>query len=297
MQYVIFGVNGYIGSYIFQQLKKENLNVLGTSRRFCDNNKIVCFDILKDNIDNIMTKIYDRDRVAIICIAESNIDKCYENYNQAYELNVIKTKELIQELLEKEFRIIYFSSDCVFDGVCGGYTEDSLTCAVNKYGLMKAEMEQYLLMNEPETCILRIPKVVSIHKTKQNILTEWAEQIANGYIRCIRGNKMSFVYIDDIYRACLLVASQKMHGIYNIAGDIAYSRAELARKFVDKLGITKVEIRECDLDEFSFKDCRPLNLGMSNLKFKAEAKYQFTAMDFVLDKYIEDIIQKNINEH
>ena len=157
---------------------------------------------------------------------------------------------------------------------------------------MKAEMERYLLINEPKTCILRIPKVVSIHKAKQNLLTEWTEQISNGYIRCIRGNKMSFVYIDDIYQACLLVASQKMHGIYNIAGDIAYSRAELARRFFDKLGITEVEIRECDLDEFSFKDYRPLNLGMSNLKFKTETKYQFTDMDFVLDKYIEDVIQK-----
>jgi dTDP-4-dehydrorhamnose reductase len=292
VQYVVFGVNGYIGSYIFRQLEKENLNVLGTSRKFCHNNRIVYFDILKDHLDNVITKTNDEDKIAIICIAETNIDRCYENYNRAYEINVIKTKELIQELLEKGFRIIYFSSDCVFDGISGGYTEGCLTNATNKYGLMKAEMERYLLINEPKTCILRIPKVVSIHKAKQNLLTEWTEQISNGYIRCIRGNKMSFVYIDDIYQACLLVASQKMHGIYNIAGDIAYSRAELARRFFDKLGITEVEIRECDLDEFSFKDYRPLNLGMSNLKFKTETKYQFTDMDFVLDKYIEDVIQK-----
>ena len=52
MQYVVFGVNGYIGSYIFRQLEKENLNVLGTSRKSCDNSRIVYFDILKDHIDN-----------------------------------------------------------------------------------------------------------------------------------------------------------------------------------------------------------------------------------------------------
>ena len=138
MQYVVFGVNGYIGSYIFRQLEKENLNVLGTSRKFCHNNRIVYFDILKDHLDNVITKTNDEDKIAIICIAETNIDRCYENYNRAYEINVIKTKELIQELLEKGFRIIYFSSDCVFDGISGGYTEGCLTNATNKYGTLSS---------------------------------------------------------------------------------------------------------------------------------------------------------------
>lgn len=288
MQYVVFGVNGYIGSYIFRQLEEEKLNVLGTSRKSCSDDKVVFFDIQKDNIYDIVFKIRDEDRIAIICIAEANIDKCYENYMRAYEINVIKTKKLIHELVANGFRIIYFSSDNVFDGMHGGYTENSLLSAINKYGLMKAEMEQYLLTNEPKTCILRISKVVSANKAKQNILTEWIEQICNkGYIQCIQGNKMSFVYIDDIYRVCVLVASQKMHGIYNVAGDITYSRAELAKKFFDKLGFVDADIRECELKKFSFKDNRPLNLGMSSSKFKEKTKFQFTTMDVVLDMYIK----------
>lgn len=289
MQYVVFGVNGYIGSYVFQQLEKDKFNVLGTSRRSCDNDKIISFDIQKDNLDYLMTKIYDEARIAIICIAESNIDKCYENYDQAYEINVIKTQRLIHELIAVGFRIIYFSSDNVFDGVRGGYTEDSPTSAINKYGSMKVEMECFL-QDKPEVCVLRISKVVSIHKARQNVLTEWAGQTANGYVRCIRGNKLSFVYIDDVYQACLLAAQKGMHGIYNVSGNIAYSRAELARKFFDMLGEAEIEIRECDLNEFSFMDYRPLDLSMSNFKFKEATNYQFATMDYVLGQYIKGLM-------
>lgn len=290
MQYVVFGVNGYIGSYIFQQLEKDKFNILGTSRRSEDNDKIISYDIREDNIDNLMTKVCDEARIAIICIAESNIDRCYENYAQAYEINVIKTKKLIHELITVGFRIIYFSSDNVFDGKCNGeYTEDSPTSAINKYGTMKEEMEHFL-QNKPEVCVLRIPKVVSIHKARQNVLTEWAEQIMTGYIRCIKGNKLSFVYIDDVYQACLLVAQKGMQGIYNVSGDITYSRTELARKFFDMLGEDEIEIKECDMNEFSFKDYRPLDLGMSNLKFKEATNYQFATMDYVLDQYIKNSI-------
>lgn len=69
-----------------------------------------------------------------------------------------------------------------------------------------------------------------------------------------------FVCIEDIYQACLIAAEKKLHGLYNIAGGQAYSRAGLAEVFYRKLDVTDIDIdiRECDLQEFGFKDKRPL---------------------------------------
>ncbi len=292
MQYVVFGINGYIGSYIFNCLKRDNYNVLGTSRRTDIQDKVVIYDIQKDDIDNVLIKMEEAERIAIICIAEPNIDRCFEKYDWAYEINVVRTKKLIHELIINGFQVIYFSSDNVFDGASGNYTEESDTNAINKYGMMKEEMERYLLLNEPEVCIMRIPKVVSTFEAKQNVFTEWSERAKTGVIRCIRGNQIAFVDIDDIYYACIIVAKNKLHGLYNVVGDIAYSRAELARKFCDRLGLAQVDIQECDVNEFPFKDSRPLNIGMSNLKFKKETGYKFKAMDAVIDKYISVISKK-----
>lgn len=287
MQYVIFGANGYIGSYLYRRLVDDNYCVFGTSHKKQEEGTLFFYDIQKSTINHILEKMDNgEDRTAIICIAEPKIDSCFENYKQAYDINVIKTKELIHQLSQEGFHSIYFSTDNVFDGKKGNYTEESSTNPINKYGMMKAEMEKYIL-EEPSACILRISKVVSAYKAKQNIFTEWMNQIETGIVRCIRGNYLSFVSIEDIYQVCLIVAKKKLHGLYNIVGDEKYNRAELAHKFFNVMGARDVVVEECELDKFVFKDGRPLNLSMSNLKFKTETGYQFMSMDEVIKKFIE----------
>lgn len=285
MQYLVLGADGYIGSYIYQQFVMNAFDVIGTSRRHRTENRLIHYDILQNNIHYVLAGISAAQKIAIICIAESSIDRCFENYKSAYNINVTATKQLIHELSEEGYKTIYFSSDNVFDGISGHYTEKSPLCPINKYGMMKAEMEQHILEYEPNACILRIPKVVSTIREKPNIFAEWESQRETGNIRCIRGNRMSFVCIDDIYHACLLAVERMLVGLYNICGNEAYSRAELARKFCDKMGDTRTKICECDIEKFSFKDKRPLNLEMNNKKFKDATGYQFIEIDEVIKQY------------
>lgn len=286
MEYFVFGATGYIGSYLYHRLKIDGYSVAGTSRRAMDDG-LLFYDIKNCDIDGLL-KFADRNekKIAIICIAESNINRCYEHYDEAYDINVVKTKKLIHTLVGNGVKVIYFSSDNVFDGVSGNYTEESQTNPINKYGAMKAKMEQYLLSHESDVCILRISKVVSMKKERQNVFTEWQEQIKKGFIRCIKGSYLSFVCIEDIYQACLNVAEKNMYGLYNIVGDKAYSRAELAGELYKRMNISDVDVRECDVQDFGFIDKRPLNVSMSNQKYKNETGYQFMSMDTVIEKFI-----------
>ncbi len=285
-QYLILGAEGNIGSYVYGRLRADGKKTLGTAHHTDNRGNLLHFDILKDDICNLAKEFNQREKVAVVCIGQSNIKQCCENYKQAYEINVIKTKELIHTLCQNGFYVIFFSTDNVFDGKEGGYTESSKTNAVNKYGSMKEEMEQYLLKNEPDVCILRLSKVVDTVPSKQNIFYEWEKQAEDGDVLCIRGNRLSFVAMEDVYQACLLAGNLKLHGLYNIVGDVAYSRAELAGKFYDKLGKKPVKIRECDANEINLKDNRPLNISMDNEKFKKETGYQFMSMDDVIEQYI-----------
>ncbi len=289
MQYLVLGADGYIGAYIYQSIIKEGLDVIGTSRRRNLINGLYYYDIQQNNIDDVLANMKNGEKTAIICIADANIDSCHENFDKAYGINVTRTKRLINRLVMEKFHIIYFSSDNVFDGKTGNYTEESPTNPINKYGQMKAEMEQYLLENVPECCILRIPKVVSPLKTRANVFTDWENQIDRGIIRCIRGNKLSFISIDDIFRVCRLVAERKLTGLYNVAGDVSYSRSELVRMFYNKKGIFNMTICECDVSSFGFKDKRPLNVGLNNRKFKDLTQYQFADMDCIIEQYINNM--------
>lgn len=287
MQYLVLGASGYIGSYLYKRLKQDREKVIGTRNSHQDSDLYVCFDILKDHFDDINSLIDDKEKIAVFCIGQSNINYCYENYAQAYQINVVKTKEWIHELAQSGFQVLFFSTDCVFDGLEGNYTECSKTHAVNQYGMMKEEMEHYLLDSEPEVCIFRISKVVSTERIKQNVLYEWECQCENGkQIKCMKGNYLSFISMEDIYQACRIASERNMHGLYNIAGDHVFSRADLARLFCKKWGFRSADIAEYDVAEFGFKDCRPLNTSMSNLKFKKETGFAFTPISQVIDQYI-----------
>ncbi len=287
MQYVIFGASGYIGSYLYQRLKEEGKKVLGTKSSGVGSS-FISFDILTDSVLTVTSQVKDDKKTAIVCIARPNINDCYENYDDAYAINVTKTKELIQTLTEMGYYVIFFSTDNVFDGKKGNYTEEDETNAINKYGMMKAEMEKFLSASEPEVCIFRISKAVGTGTETKNILSELDEMARGGIVRCIKGNRLSFTAMEDIYQACLIASREKLRGIYNIAGDEAFSRAELAGKFFCRMKNDSVSIIECGLEEFNLNDGRPLDISMSNLKFKQKTGYQFISMDTVIDRYMKN---------
>lgn len=286
MQYLILGAGGYIGSYLYTRLLLDGKDVTGTTHIRQGSRSCLYFDILKDDIQPVISGMKDMDKTAVMCIAQANINRCSQDYPIAYEINVQKTKQLLHQLQENGFYTIFFSTDNVFDGQEGNYTEASRTHGINQYGRMKEEMEHYLQKQESQVCIFRISKVVSRQRIRQNIFYEWEKQGETGLVRCVRGNRLSFVAIEDIYQSCLIACGRKLQGLYQIAGDQVYSRAQLAELFFQKAGNNDVFIKECEAAEFAFADARPLNLGMSNRKFRQETGYAFTSMETAIEDYL-----------
>lgn len=285
MQYLIVGANGFIGSYLYRRFQEEGKNVLGTTRRNNQGTKHLLFDIQKDDAASLPWHPGEN-ATAIVCVAESNIDRCYENYDTAYDINVRKTIVLAKELSKRNIHVICFSTDNVYDGKAGGYTEEVPANPINKYGLTKAMLE-IGVQKMPNICVFRISKTIGLEHNSKNVLTEWMDRCVKGQeIPCIKGNRISFIYIEDIYQACKIAAMNQMRGIYNIVGNLGYSRAELAKIFVSKLGRNDILIREYGIDHFPFKDKRPLNVTMKNDLFCKETGYRFTDVESVVEDYI-----------
>lgn len=297
MRYLVLGIDSCIGKYIYNRLKCEKNIVIGTSRRSSSDQMIIKFDLQRDNL-NLLQSIIDEEVVAIVGIAISNIDKVYENEKEAYSINVLKTKQLIRMLCESGAHVIWFSSQEVFDGKAGDYSEESMTNPINKYGTMKAEMEKYLMVNMPDVCIFRLAKVVCTYDDEKNLFTIWRNQAGREEIACIRDNRMNFVCIEDIYYASILAGENRIKGLYNIAGNRNYSRLELAECFFNIWGKQNVTIKEYDInyfvDKFNFKDKRALNIGLNNKKFSHEMKYKFMDMDEAIKLYFHNIQGGNI---
>lgn len=288
MQYLILGANGYIGGFLYHRMKEDGLNVFGTKHHRKGEEGLLYFDALNDSVYHITDMLTEKEKTAVLCIAQANIDRCMMEYELSKQINVTFVKKIINILRQEGFYVIYFSTDNVFDGIEGNYTEQSKTNAINQYGKMKEEIEHFLLQNYPDVCLFRLPKVLGKHRNPQNMLTDLENRLGDKIIRCIKGNKMSIVSQEDIYQACLIASERKMKGIFNLSSGEVYSRKELTVNFFNSLGVYHQNVVEIELEDFHFKDIRPLKISLDNSKFKKETGYEFTSFDTLVKQYLEE---------
>ncbi len=96
----------------------------------------------------------------IHCAALARMAECEKNPLKAIETNIIGTSNLVMEVIKKEsisnvsIRFIYISTDGVYHGSRGNYSEQDATIPYNKYGWTKlgGECVVNLLLNY---CIIR----------------------------------------------------------------------------------------------------------------------------------------------
>lgn len=136
MRYLIFGVNGMAGHVIAQYLKEKGHEVTGFARQ----QSPVCKTILGDarnwaDVEQALKQEeYD---VVVNCIGVLNKRVDASLANGIY-LNSTLPHLLAEELRERSAKLIHISSDCVFEGTKGHYTENDRPDALSYYGRSKA---------------------------------------------------------------------------------------------------------------------------------------------------------------
>lgn len=284
-EYWVFGANGYLGKYIYRRMLMDNVDVIACSKSRSDIfNRWFQFD-LRDKFIDYKYGGKNKRKIAIICAAKSGIDYCKVNYEESYRINVEGTIDLLKCLNKFGFYIIFLSSDNVFSGKLTCYKEEDMAEPINEYGKMKLMVEKYIEHNIEDSCIFRLSKVISSEYNKNNILSIYENKIKDGYIECLKNDTYNFISIEDIYNLIMYVSDRNITGLYHVVGDENISRAELAKRFYNKIG-AQMNIAEVDNDKFGFADNRVLKLCLSNEKVKTETGYIFLNCDEMVEHYL-----------
>ena len=224
MTIVVTGANGYLGSRIYEGLRRD-FDCVGIGGRSINDSQFSCDFTSKIEVVNLASKLLPVDCV-INCIGNKDLNFCEKNISRAYEINVGILANILQ-VFGGVSKIVHISTDYVFDGKNGPYAERDTPCPDTVYGESKLAAEKLLLENSNEGVVARVSAVYDgdsafinrIRKVYRN------RKVLEAYTDAL----FSPVYITDVVNALKSIITTKVFGsrILHVSGDVI-SRYEFA---------------------------------------------------------------------
>ena len=213
----------------------------------------IFFDLSKSKAQTIDFKFFD---FIVICASMTSIQDCEIQRALCFNLNVVKTKEIIKLAISKNCFVVFLSSDAVFDGTEAFCEPDSKRHPMSNYGITKALVEEYIDENCGQmACVLRLTKVISENTP---FILNWQNQFIEGKGVKVYANKLlSPISINKVTKAIARCVMSRQRGIYQIGGNQELSYLDFAKKELANRGYRDASfiILDDDLD----KKCEPLH--------------------------------------
>jgi len=269
---LVTGANGLLGQKLVSQLVLiDKFEVLATGRGPCrlpeEWNGFVYKEM--DNTNPIgVAKIFRHFQPAIVIHggAMTQVDDCEEKQAECHRQNVEATAYIIHECRRINSHLIFVSTDFIFDGKEGPYSEEAKGNPVNFYGESKLLAEEAVLASG--LLLWTIVRTVLVygfsHDMSRSNLILWVKaSLEEGKtIRVVDDQFRSPTLAEDLADGIIKIAIQKACGIYNICGPDFISPYEMAQITADYFGLDKSKIKNVDSESLAHKGNRPLKTGL-----------------------------------
>ncbi|MEI7652771.1 MAG: NAD(P)-dependent oxidoreductase [bacterium] len=194
-------------------------------------------------------RVVDKLRPDVIIHAASlgNVDYCEKNQEEAYAVNVTGTENILQACLKYDCKLIFTSSNAVFDGTSAPYSYRSVPHPLNYYGKTKLLSEKMIASSGVSHVIVRLLLLYGWHHPleRANPVTWIIEQLKNkrevSLVNDVRNNPMLSTHAAQ----CIWKMIQKdIQGIIHIAGHDVVSRFELGTAIAEVFGLDRKYLTE-----------------------------------------------------
>ena len=286
MKVAIVGSSGYIAGFLIERLSKEK-NVEKILKIDQKEEADEFLDLLKAekfNYDSL--KEID---LIIFTAAVSGPDKCADEFDFCWQVNVEGTSKFIAGAMERNCKVLFFSSDAVFGDIPGYiYTEESKTEAITPYGKMKKAVEDKFKDN-PLFKVIRLSYVASAR-----------DRFVTYCLNCIRSGEKADVF-HPFYRNCIVVSDvvdvvlwMSQHWdeykpfVLNVAGKELVSRVRIADE-INRIFDYRLKYTVSAPDEMFFRN-RPKITQIKSLYMQAYHILEDNTFTEKIKKELEDII-------
>lgn len=277
---LITGANGLLGQKLVERLINQgSYKVLATGRGKCRLPKEwqgYTYAEMDITSSKDVMEVYDEfiPAVTIHCASMTNVDQCEKDRDQCFKQNVEAVSFIVKACEKYKTHLIHLSTDFVFDGNDGPYSEQDDANPINFYGLTKLESENIVRQSSLKWAIVRTGLVygISYDMSRSNIVLWVKNALENGKeLTLVSDQFRTPTLAEDLAAGCILIAEQGATGIFNISGDELLTPYDMALETAEFFNLNKSKIKESDSKKFTQPAKRPLKTG------------------FVIDKAVEKL--------
>ena len=239
MKILVLGCNGMAGHMISLYLKERGHEVLGFARKKSE----LVDSVVGDAADmKLIRELVGKNKFdsVINCIGLLN-QFAENNHSDAVYLNAFLPHYLASITEGTDTQIIHMSTDCVFSGEKGQYTEDDLRDGITFYDRSKALGE----LEDEKNLTLRNSVVGPDINEKGIGLLNWFMQ-QKGQVQGYAGAIWTGQTTLQLAKTMEAATHERAHGLFNMVPDSAITKLDLLRLFNKYLRGNEVEILPSD---------------------------------------------------
>ncbi len=283
MKILVTGANGLLGQTLIRQLLEKKHEVLATGKgpsrliiAALPNYSYKELDLTDGPI--VQQFILDaKPEIIVHAAAMTQVDQCELDKPGCYNINVTATRFIIDAAKLINARIVYVSTDFVFDGQNGPYSETDEPMPVNYYGSTKLVAEKAVMESGLSWAIARTILVYGnsdpagrlniVGWIKQNLETATPINMVTDQLRT-----PTFVY--DLAKGIVLIIEKNATGIFHLSGEQSMTPYEVAVEIARFFGYDTSLIKPSTSVDINQPAIRPPRTGFNISKAKKELGFQ-----------------------
>jgi len=206
----------------------------------------------------------------IHCAAATGVDWCEDHPEQAEQLNVKAASFLAEVAQELNARLIYISTDSVFDGQRGNYSETDQPAPLSVYAKSKWRGEQEVLRRHSSPLIVRVTIYGWNAQPKQSF-AEWVldEITAGKQVRGFADVYFCPMLANDVADVLLSMLDRGLSGIYHVVSSERISKYDFAKRVAETFNLGMDHVVPMSILDAKLRAPRPVDPSLNTEKIGA----------------------------
>jgi dTDP-4-dehydrorhamnose reductase len=274
MRVLVTGANGLLGSRLVALLgaRGHSVSALGRGARRGDGPEAYTSVDLTEESAVSAALTAARPEVVVNAGSMTDVDRCESAALEAFRVNGVAPGTIARLTRALGAHLVHVSTDYVFDGEAGPYTEDAVPNPRGVYALTKHIGEQAVRALSDSWAIARTAVVYGWPPAGRPNFGAWLiQELRSGRpVRLFRDQYISPSLAESVAEQVAEVAERRLSGVWNVCGADVVNRVQFGEALCAEFGLSTETIVPTLLAEAKLKSPRPVRSGLRSDKAAAQ---------------------------